>query len=158
MGWRGRGVEGTWGGGETEAGAIQTGAKGRCDHRTPAEAGRCSPRASRGVQSRRRLGGGLHLAELRKLTSKLQVLRFVQLLWQPWACSVTQSHPALCDPLGCSPPGSSVHETFQARVLEWVAISSSRGSSPPRDWLLRLQPWQAGSLPWCHLGGPKGPS
>ena len=36
-------------------------------------------------------------------------------------------------PMHCSPPGSSVHEIFQARILEWVAISFSRGSSPPRD-------------------------
>ena len=39
----------------------------------------------------------------------------------------------LCDPMGCSPPGSSVHGIFQARVLEWVAIFFSRGSSQPRD-------------------------
>ena len=38
-----------------------------------------------------------------------------------------------CDPMNCSPPGSSVHRIFQARTLEWVAISSSRGSSWPRD-------------------------
>ena len=36
-------------------------------------------------------------------------------------------------PMNYSPPGSSVHEIFQTRTLEWVAISSSRGSSPPRD-------------------------
>ena len=35
----------------------------------------------------------------------------------------------------CSPPDSSVHGIFQARILEWVAISSSRGSSQPRDWI-----------------------
>ena len=39
----------------------------------------------------------------------------------------------LCDPVDCSPPGSSVHGILQARILEWVAISFSRGSSPPRD-------------------------
>ena len=39
----------------------------------------------------------------------------------------------LCDPTGCSPPGSSVHGILQARILEWVAILFSRGSSPPRD-------------------------
>ena len=39
----------------------------------------------------------------------------------------------LCDPIGCSLPGSSVHGILQARVLEWVAISFSRGSSWPRD-------------------------
>ena len=46
---------------------------------------------------------------------------------------VTQSCPTLCDPMDCSLQGSSVHGIFQARVLEWVAISFSRGSSRPRD-------------------------
>ena len=46
---------------------------------------------------------------------------------------VTPSCPTLCDPMDCSPPGSSVHGISQARVLEWVAISFSRGSSLPRD-------------------------
>ena len=46
---------------------------------------------------------------------------------------VTQSCPTLCDPVDCSLQGSSVHGIFQARVLEWVAISFSRGSSRPRD-------------------------
>ena len=40
----------------------------------------------------------------------------------------------LCDPMDCSPPGSSVNGILQARILEWAAISSSRGSSWPRDW------------------------
>ena len=44
-----------------------------------------------------------------------------------------QSCLTLCDPMDCSPPGSSVHEIFQARILQWVAISYSRGSSWPRD-------------------------
>ena len=48
-------------------------------------------------------------------------------------CSVTQSCPILCDPMDCSPPGSSVHGIFQARTLEWVAISYSRGYSQLRD-------------------------
>ena len=47
---------------------------------------------------------------------------------------VAQSCPTLCDPMDCSPPGSSVHGIFQARVLEWIAISFSSGSSQPRDW------------------------
>ena len=38
-----------------------------------------------------------------------------------------------CNPMNCSPPGSSVHESLQSRILEWVAISFSRGSSWPRD-------------------------
>ena len=48
--------------------------------------------------------------------------------------SVTQSCPAVCDPMDCSLPGSSVHGILQARTLQWIAISSSRGSSWPRDW------------------------
>ena len=44
-----------------------------------------------------------------------------------------QSYPTLCDPKDCSPPGSSVCRILQARILEWVAMSSSRGSSRPRD-------------------------
>ena len=47
---------------------------------------------------------------------------------------VTQSCPTLCDPMDCSLLCSSVHGIFQARVLEWVAISFSRGSSWPTDW------------------------
>ena len=46
---------------------------------------------------------------------------------------VAQSCPTLCDPVDCSPPGFSVHEILQARTLEWVAISFSKGSSWPRD-------------------------
>ena len=47
---------------------------------------------------------------------------------------VTQSCQTLCDPVNCSPPGSSIHGILQARVLEWVASSFSRGSSQPTDW------------------------
>ena len=42
---------------------------------------------------------------------------------------VTQSYPTLCDPMDCSPPGSSVHGTLQERILQWVAIPFSRASS-----------------------------
>ena len=48
-------------------------------------------------------------------------------------CSVAQSCLTLCNPMDCSPPGSSVHGILQARVLEWVAVSFSRGSSQPSD-------------------------
>ena len=48
---------------------------------------------------------------------------------------VTQSCSTLCNPVDCSLPGSSVRGIFQARVLKWVAISFSRGSSRPRDWI-----------------------
>ena len=46
-----------------------------------------------------------------------------------WSCSVVSD----CDPVNCSLPGSYAHGIFQARVLDWVAISFSRGSSGPRD-------------------------
>ena len=48
-------------------------------------------------------------------------------------CSVAQLCPTLCKPMDHSPPVSSVRGIFQARILEWVAVSSSRGSSQPRD-------------------------
>ena len=51
-----------------------------------------------------------------------------------WVSEVAQSCPILCDLMDCSLPGSSVSGIFQARVLEWVAISFSRGTSWPRDW------------------------
>ena len=62
--------------------------------------------------------------------------------------------------MDCSPPGSSVHRILQARILEWIAISSSRGSS--HYWgsnlhLLCLLHWQAGSLPLAPPGKPQGP-
>ena len=44
-----------------------------------------------------------------------------------------QSCPPLCDPMDCSPSGSSVHGILQTRILEWTDISSPKGSSPPRD-------------------------
>ena len=49
------------------------------------------------------------------------------------AAKSLQSCPTLCDPMGSSPPGSSVHRILQARILKWVVIPFSRGSSQPRD-------------------------
>ena len=63
-----------------------------------------------------------------------------------------------CDPMDCSPPGSSVHAILQARMLEWVAMPSSRGSSRPRDQncvSYRLLHWQVGSLPLVPFGKPR---
>ena len=56
--------------------------------------------------------------------------------WKVYACVCArslQSCPTLCDPMDCSPPGSSVHGILQGRILECVAMPSSRGSSQPRD-------------------------
>ena len=49
-------------------------------------------------------------------------------------CSVAQSYLTLCDPIKCGPTASSIHGISQARILERVVISSSRGSSWPMDW------------------------
>ena len=49
------------------------------------------------------------------------------------AQSLSHTYPTLCDPMDCSPPGSSVHGILQARIQECVAISFSRESSQPRD-------------------------
>ena len=57
-------------------------------------------------------------------------------------CLVPKSYLTLCNPMDCSPPGSSVHGIIQVRILEWVAIPFSRGSSQSRDQTL-----QADSLP-----------
>ena len=59
---------------------------------------------------------------------------FNVLLTQESEVWMAQSPQTLCNPMDCSPPGSSVHGISQARILEWVAISFSRGSSLPRDW------------------------
>ena len=49
---------------------------------------------------------------------------------------VAQSFPTLCDPMNCSLPSFSVHGILQARILEWIDIPFSRGSSQTRDWIL----------------------
>ena len=49
------------------------------------------------------------------------------------ACFITQSCPTVCDLLDCIPPGSFAHGICQVGILEWVAMSFSRGSSQPRD-------------------------
>ena len=56
------------------------------------------------------------------------------LYWNWIEIEVAQSCSTLCNPMNCSLSGSSVHGIFQARVLEWITISFSRGSSWPRNW------------------------
>jgi len=82
---------------------------------------------------------------------------FSVLMSTMYPCTCSLSHVLLCDPMDCSPPGSSVHGISQKRVLEWVAISFSNGSSQPRD---RTQvPWgscigRRDSLPLSPLEKP----
>ena len=83
-------------------------------------------------------------------------LLFWTILTAVW-CVYAQLCLTLCDPMDCSPPGSSVLGIFQARILEWVAISYSRlifltqGSNLS---LLCFLHWQADSLPLAPLGKP----
>ena len=67
-------------------------------------------------------------------TSQLLILLFIL-----HVCLVAQSFLILCNPMGYGPPGSSVHGILQARILEWVAISFSRGSSWPRNQTQSLE-------------------
>ena len=69
-------------------------------------------------------------------------------------CLVAQSCLTPCDPVDCSPPGSSGHGILQARTLEWVAILLFRGSSRPRDqtWVSCINRQILYSL--SHQGSP----
>ena len=86
------------------------------------------------------LGGMYYLRFALKNISCLcfAILSFTPVFVGGWGekkeSEVAQSCLTLLDSMDCSLPGSSVHEIFQARILEWVAISFSRGSSQPRDW------------------------
>ena len=77
--------------------------------------------------------------------------KLVQPLWRTvWRfleseSEVAQSCPTLCDPMDCNPPGSSVHGIFQARVLEWIAISFSR--RPEFNPWVEKTPWRRERLP-----------
>ena len=70
-------------------------------------------------------------------------------------CVCAQSCLNLCDPMDCSPPGSSVPGDFQARTLEGVAIPDSRGSSQPRDWTCVSCVPAGGSLNTMPPGKPQ---
>ena len=75
-------------------------------------------------------------------------------------CALLLCHVQLfCDPVDCTLPGSSVQDICQARILERVVISFSKGSSQPRDQiphLLHLLHWQADSLPLSPWEALKG--
>ena len=91
---------------------------------------------------------------------------YINATWQKGFCSFEllitcmrakslQSYLTLRDPMDCSPPGSSVHGILQARILEWVAMPSSRGSSQPRDqiyasYISCIARWIL--YHHCHLG------
>ena len=78
-----------------------------------------------------------HACKLRAKPSRFNnnnmicIFFFLQIVLNMCVCSVTHSCLTLCDPMGCTLPDSSVHGIFQARILEWVIISYSKGSSNP---------------------------
>ena len=87
------------------------------------------------------VGGGGRLSQFNKICKHL--------------CLGAQSCPTLCDPMDCSPPGSSVYGSLQARILEWIAMPSSRGCSQPRNgtWVCLLDSkWMLYHL--SHQGSP----
>ena len=72
---------------------------------------------------------------LKTLTIKIKVLCIYSQVYHFCVCVlVTQSCPILCHPMDCCPPDLSVHWILQARILEWVAMPSCRGSSRLWDW------------------------
>ena len=88
--------------------------------------------------------GGLTAPEANNLTpsqaQSLSSFRFPK-------SSVAQLRPTICDPVDCSPPGSSVHGILQARTLEWAAMPSSSGPSRPGDGThVSLSPALAGGF------------
>ena len=102
-------------------------------------------------------GVGCHLLlQCMKVKSQSEVAQSCPTLSDLMDCSLAymrakslQLCPTLCNPLGCSQQGSSAHGILQAWILEWVAMSFSRGSSGS---LLSLLQWQASSLPWAPPG------
>ena len=92
----------------------------------------CNQRKNGGVAGRTSLSFlSRHHASIISSSSKLS--RGVFLSLHGHVCVCTQSCLTLGDPMDCSPPGSCVYGIFQARILECVVVSSSRGSSWPRD-------------------------
>ena len=87
-------------------------------------------------------------------------LRKIDVHWyfRKCCCLVAKLCPTLCDPKDCSSPDYSVHGISQVRILKWVAISFSRASSQPKDWICIscigrqiLLHWATREAPWeCY--------
>ena len=80
------------------------------------------------------------IKSLSLVTQMVQCNHKCPLKWKVKECEVIQLCLTLCDPMDCSLSGSSVYGILQARILEWVVITFSRGSSQPRDrtWVSRI--------------------
>ena len=104
---------------------------------------------------RRRYTGSIYfLDSWLAVTFLIYLYKQLNYLMKTEWCLVTKSCLTLCDPMDCSPPGSSVRGISQARILEWVAIPFFRGSSQARDRTCISLHWQVDSLPLSHLGSP----
>ena len=92
------------------------------------------------VLSHSKMGHGknMHIKSLNKIVSghwewKNYYFHINLLIQMCVHAKLLQSCPTFCNPMNCSPPGSSVHGILQARILKWVVIPFSRGLSRPRD-------------------------
>ena len=90
--------------------------------------------------------GRIHFMPCSQLQLTSAILGF------PWFACVPDrfSHVGLCNPMDHSPPGSSLHGILQARILECIAGSSSRGSYRPRDWTLISYVFDMDRRVLCH--------
>ena len=91
-----------------------------------------------------------------KFWGQIKFYTFIEMTILVLESEVTQSCPTLCDPMGCSLPGFSIHGISQARILEWLASSFTRGSSQPRNWTRGSCIGRQISLPLSHQGSPRG--
>ena len=92
----------------------------------------------------------IHICSLLNQSSETALF----LMWVLFAKSL-QSGPTLCDPMDCSPPGSSVHGILQARILEWVAVSFSKDlPNPVIETMSFVSPALASRFFTNHLGNP----
>ena len=82
--------------------------------------------------------GGLHCKPAKPLPKVIKCAYYCP-TWMKCEVLVTQSYPTFCDPMDCNPTGSSVHEIFQVRILEWNRQSLLQGTSPPSDEYLSLK-------------------
>ena len=118
------------------------------------------PGTSTGVKSRYLLHGSSWLRDWTRVSLIAGRFFTVWVTRETYEVKVSVIHlcSTLCDPIDCWPPGFSGHSILQARILEWVAIPFSRGSSQPRNWILFsyvscIGRWILLSL--CHLESPK---
>ena len=103
------------------------------------------------------------LCNIHSLSPSCNLGTFMLVSWDPLCCMlclVAQLCQTLCNPMDCSPPGSSVHEIFHARILEWVAISSSRKTVKYEECVFgnTLSPFSVHLLSWKRVARIPNPT